>query len=312
MQLTIAIPTYNRSKFLEKNLNSLLKQDNKDFNVLIQDNNSTDNTENIVKKFKDLGLKIDYKKNDSNLGWEKNFELCFKRVNTSHMILLGDDDIIINDGIEIIYDDIKKFDPDLMYCKTFSFSKNSRTVFKAKNLATSKHNLESFLKKTILGFRLISSYVIKTKYIRLVSEFSGNFAHLHVILKILQGGGVFIINNKEVVGTLKNNSTFDYKVNFSDIYVKEFFLIYRRYLEKTISSEIMKDIENIMLKKYYPKLIIKSKLGLIKKDDSIIKNFDLIFSKNIFYNKNRSIFIGESLINKIFLVFFMIKYQIIE
>ena len=78
MQLTIAIPTYNRSEFLDKNLNKLYMQKSEKFKVIIQDNNSTDNTINIVKKYISLGLDIDYKKNNKNLGWEKTLNYALK------------------------------------------------------------------------------------------------------------------------------------------------------------------------------------------------------------------------------------------
>ena len=69
----------------------------------------------------------------------------------------------------------------------------------------------------------------------------------------------------------------------------------------------MKKIENIMLKKYYPKLIVKSKLGLIKRDHSIKKNFDLIFSENKYYLNNRNIFTSNKFFDSVQLFFFMIK-----
>ena len=166
----------------------------------------------------------------------KNFELCFKRVKTKYMILLGDDDIIIKDGIKNIYNDIKKFNPDLIYCKTFSFSRYSQVNQTINSIKSEKYNLESFLEKTILGFRLISSYVINTKYIKDTIDFSGNFAHLHVILRALTQGNIFIINYKNIIGSLRDNSSFDHEQNFSDIYVKEFFSIYRKYLENYISK----------------------------------------------------------------------------
>ena len=36
--------------------------------------------------------------------------------------------------------------------------------------------------------------------------------------------------NDKLIGTFKNNSDFDHKVNFSDVYVKEFFELFRKYL----------------------------------------------------------------------------------
>src|SRR3989344_112419 len=53
MKLSIIIPTYNCAKILEKCLSSIYSQDfpKKDFEVIIIDGYSTDNTEEVAKKF---------------------------------------------------------------------------------------------------------------------------------------------------------------------------------------------------------------------------------------------------------------------
>lgn len=53
LQLTVAIPTHNRAKFLESCLESLLGQDIglENFAVIVIDNASTDSTQDVIKKF---------------------------------------------------------------------------------------------------------------------------------------------------------------------------------------------------------------------------------------------------------------------
>jgi glycosyltransferase involved in cell wall biosynthesis len=48
-KVTIAIPTYNRSELLKTSLQSALAQDYSDFQVLVLDNASTDDTEAVVR-----------------------------------------------------------------------------------------------------------------------------------------------------------------------------------------------------------------------------------------------------------------------
>lgn len=115
MKLSIGIPTYNRSYFLDNNLKQLLKEYDNNFELIIQDNASTDNTQEIVEKYIKLGLPIIYDRNLTNIGWTKNFEICFKKVKTKYMILLGDDDIIVNGGVDIILNNINEYNPDLIF-----------------------------------------------------------------------------------------------------------------------------------------------------------------------------------------------------
>jgi len=56
---SIVIPTYNQGNLLSKCLESVLFQSFRDFEIIVIDNNSTDTTNKIIKKFK---KKIIYKK----------------------------------------------------------------------------------------------------------------------------------------------------------------------------------------------------------------------------------------------------------
>ena len=49
--LTVFTPTYNREKTLTRAFDSLMKQTSKDFEWLIIDDGSTDNTEELVESF---------------------------------------------------------------------------------------------------------------------------------------------------------------------------------------------------------------------------------------------------------------------
>lgn len=75
--ISIIVPVYNRSQEIEEFLNSFVYQTNKDFEILIIDDGSTDNLKEVVEKYKkDLKLHYFYQKNQGpgaarNLGMEK-------------------------------------------------------------------------------------------------------------------------------------------------------------------------------------------------------------------------------------------------
>ena len=65
--LTIAIPTYNRASYLDLCLSRIFNQLSKKeplVEVLISNNNSSDNTEEIVNRYVSQGLTVSYIKND--------------------------------------------------------------------------------------------------------------------------------------------------------------------------------------------------------------------------------------------------------
>lgn len=51
--ISIIIPTYNEENVIENNIKSILKNDYKNYEIIVIDDNSTDNTKKIVKKFVD-------------------------------------------------------------------------------------------------------------------------------------------------------------------------------------------------------------------------------------------------------------------
>ena len=63
---SVIIPTFNQSIFLEKAIKSVLLQ-KQNYEIIIIDNNSTDNTDEIVNKYKNYNLK--YLKIKNAISW---------------------------------------------------------------------------------------------------------------------------------------------------------------------------------------------------------------------------------------------------
>lgn len=57
-KVSVILPTYNAEKFLEETIDSILAQTCKDFEILVIDDNSKDNTRKIVKSYKDKRIKL--------------------------------------------------------------------------------------------------------------------------------------------------------------------------------------------------------------------------------------------------------------
>lgn len=98
-KLSICIPTFNRAKHLNNCLNSILvakKINEFEYEICISDNGSTDNTEEIVKRYIDK-LPIKYSKNAVNLGIPRNFLKVVSIANGEFAWLLGDDDLLMPD-----------------------------------------------------------------------------------------------------------------------------------------------------------------------------------------------------------------------
>lgn len=60
---SIIIPTYNRAKFITKSINSFLKQDYQNFEIIIIDDGSTDETKELLNQFNDKRIKYYFQPN---------------------------------------------------------------------------------------------------------------------------------------------------------------------------------------------------------------------------------------------------------
>ena len=91
--LSIIIPSYNQGRFIQACLNSILKQNYKNYEVIICDNYSTDKTRSILKKYKKYkNFKI-YIKKDKGQADAINFGLkkakgIFPQLNPAPCVLL--------------------------------------------------------------------------------------------------------------------------------------------------------------------------------------------------------------------------------
>jgi|GEM_PF-2722618 len=109
--LTVAIPTYNRSETLRKILNDLVLEKNASFEVLVSDDQSQDDTEQVVKKFQETLPHLVYHKNNINLGYSGNVNKLYELANTEYVWFLCDDDTVLPGAIESIERALRKYRP---------------------------------------------------------------------------------------------------------------------------------------------------------------------------------------------------------
>ncbi len=103
--LTIALTTYNRPNFLKESIKSILNQTFKDFDLVILDNGSSNETSSVIQSFNDT--RISYVRNQINdLEFVNN---AFSYTKNAFLMIFHDDDIMeptmLEEMIEIIKSD---------------------------------------------------------------------------------------------------------------------------------------------------------------------------------------------------------------
>ncbi len=91
-KVTVSIPTYNRANYLRYSVNSVLNQTYPDFELIICDDGSTDNTSEVVSQWQDS--RIRYIRHPKNIGRSKNMRSGFEAATGDYFIKFDDDDAI--------------------------------------------------------------------------------------------------------------------------------------------------------------------------------------------------------------------------
>jgi len=107
---SILLPAYNSEKIISETIRSILDQTFNDFELIIIDDASRDNTLEVIKKFKDK--RIHYYKNEQNLGYSGNLEKCRHKAVGKYLYLMGNDDILSPLALELTHEAFQ-LDPDV-------------------------------------------------------------------------------------------------------------------------------------------------------------------------------------------------------
>jgi len=102
LAITIGMPVYNGEKFICKALDSLLTQTFSDFELILSDNASTDNTENICMEYAARDSRIRYVRQKENMGPLANFQYVLDEAKGEYFMWAAADDIWDEEFIDVL------------------------------------------------------------------------------------------------------------------------------------------------------------------------------------------------------------------
>ena len=99
MKFSVVIPTYNRADLIKKSLESVYAQTYQDWEIIVVDNCSTDNTEEVMAEYVKRG-KLSYLRNDRNYERSYSRNKGMKLAKGEYVTLLDSDDILYPDCLD--------------------------------------------------------------------------------------------------------------------------------------------------------------------------------------------------------------------
>lgn len=128
-RVSIGLPVYNGAKYICAAIESVLNQTFTDFELLIADNASTDDTEAICREYAAKDSRIRYYRNPENLGAAPNFNLAFEQSVAPYFRWHAHDDLIAPTYLEKCVPVLDNH-PDvvLVHTRTRLIDENGQTI----------------------------------------------------------------------------------------------------------------------------------------------------------------------------------------
>jgi len=113
--LSIGLPVYNGEVFLTESMNSILRQDFGDFELIVSDNASTDGTRAIVEVFALQDPRVRYFRSETNVGAAANFNRAFREAAAPLFKWACADDVLADGFLSAAVAETDRH-PDIVVC----------------------------------------------------------------------------------------------------------------------------------------------------------------------------------------------------
>lgn len=116
-RVTLGMPVYNGTRFLDETLRALLAQSYKDFELVISDNASTDATGDVCRRYAATDSRIRYYRENENRGAAWNYNRVVELATGEYFKWAAHDDLITSDYLEKCVSVLDR-DPSVVLCCT--------------------------------------------------------------------------------------------------------------------------------------------------------------------------------------------------
>lgn len=107
-KLSICIGTYNRAAFIGATLESIIPQVTGECEIVILDNASTDNTQQVVSHYARRFDRLRYVRQNTNMGMDRNYDCAVKLAHGEYCWLMSDDDLLKPGAIARVLHELRR------------------------------------------------------------------------------------------------------------------------------------------------------------------------------------------------------------
>jgi len=147
--VSVIVPVYNGEKYIVETIKSILNQSYENIEIIICDNNSTDNTLTLLKKFKkEKNIQI---VNCKKKGVSHARNMAIEKAKGDYIAFLDSDDLWYKNKIKKQIEFMENNNVDLCYCKYDYIDNNSKQLSRKPRKIQLKATYQSLLKDNYIG-----------------------------------------------------------------------------------------------------------------------------------------------------------------
>ncbi len=245
-KLSIVLPVYNTEKYLRKCLTSIFENKFQDFELIIINDGSPDNSEQIILEFKQKYQdKIVYiKKENSGISDTRN--LGVKQASAPYITFIDSDDSIHIDMLDLMMEKLNEYDFDVIACDIKIVYEDNDTV----DLVSSGYDKDLYhknkIKETVIvQYPVLWNKIYKTQLLKKIKFSSGVwYEDMEYLLKLYPDINSIGVVKKPLYNYLqrKNSLTYTYNDKLYDI-INNMASVIDYYMSQGVYDEYKNELE---------------------------------------------------------------------
>jgi len=138
-KVSVVVPTYNRAQYMRTAVQSVLDQTCDDFEVVLIDDGSSDDTPEVGQRLSKSDVRVRYIRNEQNLGLVENWKKGVQETRGDYFCILGDDDVLEPEFLDRLVEPLEERpDVALSFCDHWLIDEDGRTLAKATERNTNQ------------------------------------------------------------------------------------------------------------------------------------------------------------------------------
>lgn len=235
--ISVIIPTYNRAHVISEAIQSVLDQTYRDFELLVIDDGSTDDTQDVVSRFSDKRIKYHYIEHKGR-AYARNYGL--QKMCGRYVAFLDSDDLYGKEKLKSLSDYLRSHPETMIAYSSYTLIQNGIETFQYTNNGSGNLFLKIFKK----SFINMNTTLIRRECIDVAGGFKED-------LRILEDYDFYLRLSEKFKFSFVNVMSSYYRKSVDDTQEIEDYILYTKLIKKFYEQfQMLKDNPRVYRWKY--------------------------------------------------------------